>query len=417
MRSEEMSARADGNGRVIAPSNTSVQAPAIATNTEKRPKGRGGKRVKSTVISENVTPLPASNSEMLAKASGDGSAIYQPLTTQRVPAIPNHADTIAAIRALGRQRRFLIKSITASGNSAGAYARTLLGWRLDMPEAERAKIAKRAAKMVAAIRKGVETDEPMAATIAPVIMASHAGQAPLTKLRDHTELEMEKLARALPVYPFAKAVKGFGDLALAVVVSEAGDVGAYKSRSALWKRLGLAVIDGERQGRRTSAEEAARHGYNPHRRAEMYAVVAKPLLQHQWAKEQDDAPAHPTGPYGERYAVKKAEYMARVEATRDLPYNDKAKWTPKRADSAARRYMTKCLLRDLYGAWKDAARVTAEDRVWAEGEVERIEREKPALHELRPGETLREFMDRREKERDQALDELVQIAQDDDMVS
>ena len=67
--------------------------------------------------------------------------------------------------------------------------------------------------------------------------------------------------------------------------------------------------------------------------------------------------AHFIGPYGEHYADKKAEYVARIELTKDLPdkvggYWNPEKWTLKRADNAARRYMEKCILRDLWRVWR-----------------------------------------------------------------
>lgn len=366
-----MSARADGDGRASDASRTVELAPAIATNAEKRTRVRGGKRAGPGQKSTGPTPLPAKKRRKKAsvqvtpiehpplRAEG-GSAIAAATTTGQAPAALEYSDTIAAIVALGRRRRFLIKSLIRQTNSVGAYVRSLLGWRLDLPEAERAKIAKRAARIVTAINKGISIDEPIADAVRPVVLASDAGSAPLTKLRDETEAEMIRLVKTLPVYPFAASIKGFArGLGLAVIVAEAGDIGSYKSRSALWKRMGLAVIDGERQGKRTNVEEAARHGYNPHRRAEMYAVVAEPLLKHQWRglDEETGEVAHAIGPYGERYGTKKAEYTVRVEATKELPYSDKAKWTPKRANEAAKRYMTKCLLRDLFGAWKAAHRL------------------------------------------------------------
>ncbi len=70
---------------------------------------------------------------------------------------------------------------------------------------------------------------------------------PLTEARDGierhrraVERRLEKLAGTLPVAPFVKATRGVGLLSLAAIVGEAGDLGAYRNHSALWKRLGLA---------------------------------------------------------------------------------------------------------------------------------------------------------------------------------
>lgn len=291
--------------------------------------------------------------EMLARASGEGAAM--PATTTR-HAAPPLATIIAELVALGARRRFAIKQQIRMDNALGAYIRRGMGWRLDAPEKEREAIRKRAAALVRAIEAGKATDDPLADTMRDIVVTSRQGREAFDALREGAEKNMRKLAKTLPVHAWARGVKGFGDLGLAIVVAECGDeVGNYKSPSAVWKRCGLAVINGERQRKHSDADLAAEHGYNPRRRAEIW-TLADSMFKHQWAgadKETGEA-AHAVGPYGEDYGRKKAEYMQRVEATAELPAGPE-KWTPKRADNAARRYMTKCLLRDLWRAWRAAS--------------------------------------------------------------
>jgi hypothetical protein len=73
--------------------------------------------------------------------------------------------------------------------------------------------------------------------------------------------------------------------------------------------------------------------------AEMWAMLDDVLHRAQWRAERDGAPAHALGPYGEHYARKHAEYVAR-----DHPAPGKA----------ARRYMAKMFIRDLWCAWSAA---------------------------------------------------------------
>jgi hypothetical protein len=144
------------------------------------------------------------------------------------------------------------------------------------------------------------------------------------------------------------------ELGLAVVVGEtttdAGDLGSYANAGKVWKRLGLAVFDGRRQGNPgdgATKDDWIRHGYVKHRRAEIWAFFSDTMFKHQWRGEKTDddgnviAPAHPIGPYGEVYAERKAWNLAR-------------EMTPGHADNEARRYMTKRVIRELWQAWRKA---------------------------------------------------------------
>lgn len=260
------------------------------------------------------------------------------------------AATILLLMELQARRVACIKQQVRLNNARLALVRRALGWRGDMPEKEREATRKRAGAIVAMVLNGGEGQRPIdahdkgvLAAVSSFIFATERALEPFDAMRDETEKAMKKAARSLPVYAWAKEIKGLGDLGLAVIVGEAGDLAAYANPAKVWKRLGLAVINGERQRKKTAPDEAALHGYNPRRRAEMYAVVGEPLLRAQWRGGKGGEPGHAIGPYGEAYARKKAEYLAREG------------WTAAHADAAARRYVTKCLLRDLWEAWGRAA--------------------------------------------------------------
>lgn len=248
-----------------------------------------------------------------------------------------------------RDRRFAIRQQMRCDAAVLAYIRLRLGFRTDMSDAERKKISAEARRIKEAIEQGQDqiatADEAMEAVIlscSMVVLRNITARAAWDEMRDDTETRMRKLARDLPAWPFVERVKGLSDLGLAVIVGEAGNLGDYPKKGHLWKRLGLAVIDGARQGNPgtgASAEEWIAHGYNRQRRAEVYAFLDDVMFRAQWRGAKDDAPAHARGPYGEHYARKKAEYLA-------------WEWTPKHADKAARRYMAKMLIRDLWNAWR-----------------------------------------------------------------
>ena len=241
------------------------------------------------------------------------------------------ADIIAQLIQLTRMRRRwhkAEKSLTLQGK---AMARAWFGG--DKDEANKA---------FALVEKGEPSDLALSMAVTPFLMA----REPFEIERKAIEKTMRKLARQLPVWQWVEGIKGLGDLRLAILVGECGDIGSYKSASAVWKRMGLAVIDGGRQ-RRVSGDDALALGYNPGRRAVAY-VMGTEILKAQVRNVKDDDgkrtdESRAIGPYGEIYLTRKA-----YEAGRDGI-------TKSHANNRAARYMVKRVLRNLYGAWRSAA--------------------------------------------------------------
>ncbi len=169
---------------------------------------------------------------------------------------------------------------------------------------------------------------------------------------------LEKLSRTLPVYPWAKEVKGLGDYQLAAIIGECAGAGCigpgdYRTVSALWKRMGLAVIKGERQ-RRVPGADALDHGYNAERRSLMWNVGGS-LMKAQIRSEKDEkgkkveGSEYAIGDYGQVYLDRKAYLREREEAK---PEDER--WTKARIHNDAKRYMEKRLLRHLWQEWRRA---------------------------------------------------------------
>lgn len=146
--------------------------------------------------------------------------------------------------------------------------------------------------------------------------------------RKACQKELLKLVKPLPVMAWVGTVKGLGLPSVAAIIGEAGDLAAYSNPGKLWKRMGLAVIDGKGQGKRNNAEEALRHGYSPARRSEMHVV--------------GDCLVRAGGPYADLYRERKA-----YEAERDGI-------TKMHAHKRALRYIEKRLLRQMWQAWRGA---------------------------------------------------------------
>lgn len=284
------------------------------------------------------------------------------------------ASICAQITDAQRERVFCIKQQSRADRSIDSYLARQLGYHTGLDKAEGKKLFAAAAKIRRSVEAGEDQEWPVsndqiqrvlaeedssdhdglennqregvAAGSSGLILASALGRAQWDRLRDNAETEMRQLAQKLPVWPWVKSVRGLSDLGLAVIVGEAGrPLSDYRNHYRLWKRMGLAVEeDGRRQGSPgtgASAEDWIRHAYNPRRRAQIWAFLDDLLVRAQWRAPKNGEAGHALGPYGEYYSKMKAMYMAR-------------EWVPAHADHAARRAMTKCVLRDLWRAWRDA---------------------------------------------------------------
>ncbi len=243
-----------------------------------------------------------------------------------------------------RQGMFMQKQRTAMQNRTLAFLRVhYLGWNLSLPGAERDRLTKEAARLVKLARAG--QGEP---DIVALVATADQATAVCEQYEVRLGKRLEKIAKNLPGALFVARVAGFGFLSFGRIVGEAGPLSNYPTHSHLWKRMGLAVINGERQRRIADKELAVLHGYSPKRRSVSW-VAFDSCMKHQVRKG-----GVAVGPYGEHYLRKKAEYTARGEAG-EWP----AKALKLRIDRMARRYAEKRLIRDLREAWRRELRLMA----------------------------------------------------------
>lgn len=228
----------------------------------------------------------------------------------------------------------------------------------------------KAAKLWAEVKK--DADHELRVWLAPYI----AGMAPLEAAKVEREKVLAKLVKKLPIYAWAKGVGGLGDVSLAGIIGECGKFqpGEYRSVSALWKRMGMAVIEGERQ-RRVTGAAALDHGYNAERRSLMWNIGCC-LIKAQVRSEKDEngkkipGSEYAIGELGALYLSHKAALAARNEAggfaetaARAVERAKKAGSKPNDANlegritkphlhNMAQRYIEKRLLRQLWQAWR-----------------------------------------------------------------
>lgn len=189
--------------------------------------------------------------------------------------------------------------------------------------------------------KGHELAETCLTAAAPFIQV----RSLLNEQRAACEKELTKAAKELPVWPWVESVRGFGAGSLAAIIGESGDLSQYANPAKLWKRMGLAVINGGRQ-RKVSGADAIEHGYAPHRRSIVWNL-GDTMLKGTVRKVKDEDGEDTGGrtalnEYGQMYLERKAYERPRVESD-------------AHAHNRAKRYMEKRLLRDLWTAWRAAA--------------------------------------------------------------
>jgi len=323
----------------------------------------GGERANGTATPKAAAPASAPTS--VSHAGGAAGEGHNPSGTQP-PGAP--AGLTTNLVEYQRRRMFAITQMSRADRSIESLIAQVIGFRVDATEKQRKEVFAQAKVFRLAVEKGegLARFSNSFAAIVPHVLASAAARQTWNDLRSKAEKDMAEAAKHLPVYEFVKSVKGFGVVGLAAVCAEAGiPVGDYRTVSGFWKRMGVAVINGERQQRKRGKDEAAAHGYSPKRRSQVWQFFSDSMFKHQWVGDKDEdgkspsktgkpvaVPAHPAGPYGEVYYRRLQHTTPRIEATEDLEATDPAKWSPMRCQNDARRVMSKAVLRDLWRVWR-----------------------------------------------------------------
>lgn len=284
--------------------------------------------------------------------------------------MPPLDETIATLKMLHRKRCFAMDQRKRCDLSLGAFLRTALGWSLALPKDERDAIAKQAAAYIALgnrLYKAGEGEAPE--DFDPwkdIVFSMLLSRDPWDEIERDTTQEMERLAKALPVWAWAEGVRGFGAVSLAVIVGECGDLADYAGPYKLNKRLGLAVFDGVRQGglsKNAPKEQWIAHGYSPVRRARMWVIgdclkkgngdgkyrtmyLRRLAMEHKKAVAEGLIPATSTAATVQSWAARGLPPLEKITKIDPAKHRSAG-----HMDRRAQRYMEKKFLRDLWCAW------------------------------------------------------------------
>lgn len=226
-------------------------------------------------------------------------------------------------------------------------------------------------KLWATVKK--DAAHPMRGWLNPFLLAME----PLAASQKDIERELTKLVKELPIYDWAGEVSGLGEVSLAGIVGElAAPASDYRNPSCIWKRMGLAVVNGGRQ-RRVTGADALEHGYNAERRSLMWNIGGC-LMKAQIRSDKDDkgkkieGSERAIGDLGQVYLDRKrylnerndaGDFAERAKAIAEaakkrggkpLPANSEGRLSAIHIHNDAKRYMEKRLLRQLWQEWRRA---------------------------------------------------------------
>ena len=241
-------------------------------------------------------------------------------------------DTFMQLRELQAQRVGTLKAQMRINNQCGALVRRMLGWDPNATEPERKKLVKMADKIVKSIQNGdeiAEEHQEVAENLSAFCMAAKIGRAPFDSYRKVLEKKMKALAVTVPEWEVIGKIQGFGELGFSIILGETGNPANYDNPAKLWKRMGLGVIDGERQRKCLDKEKAIIMGYNPRRRAAMW-TIGDSLIK-----------------------GNKNGYKTLYDEQKQYQIRSHPEMTPIHAHRRAQRFMEKRLLLDIWEAFSD----------------------------------------------------------------
>lgn len=251
-----------------------------------------------------------------------------------------------------RKRRFFIKKINAERNTIMAFIAQNLEYNSYQDEKERKQKFEQARQIfktptIETITKFVSEKDKATAILQQTIEAIEITNTVIQGLQDNRktiEKMMEYNAEQLPIAKWWTKERGRGLLGLAILIGESGDISNYENPAKLWKRFGVAVIDGTAQGnldnKTTSKELWIEHGYNRMRRSALW-TIGDCLIK----TNGND------GRYRACYLERKEFELKRLKKEWIKKGKDPKKFKPLHAHRRAQRYMEKLLLRDLWNKW------------------------------------------------------------------
>jgi RNA polymerase-binding transcription factor DksA len=261
-----------------------------------------------------------------------------------------------------RRRRFAIKNQQKIDRALESFIRVYATeWDPDMNDKERDKINAEVKAIIKKIRDGIDYGHCEAcgqltmkvreeSEFTDIVCTADAAREPADLMRERSQKPMEKIAEQLGAHAWTQSVHGVGEIGLANIVAEAGELGDYPNLYKLYSRLGFAPYEGlagstwKRESWRPRAltkEEWTDHPFSGQRYAFMHQTAVWLVnAQVESAEKSGTEFGRPKGPFGKIYVERREETKAK--------HPD---WTRQHARMDALRITMKEFLKALYFEW------------------------------------------------------------------
>ena len=285
------------------------------------------------------------NRKAHVSANGNGSHVSAD-TREKCTSVPDSPlqETISTLVELWRRRQAAHRAEKSLTLTIKSTCRRCCGG--DKGEAE---------KLYRAVMgKG---NHPDAAIVAVAVMSLKAARDVVETDRAELEKRLRKMAESLPGMDFINATPGLTEFTLAALIGECPGRNMrgfldFDTPSRVWKFIGLATVNGERQRKTTDKALAAEMKYCPSRRSVSW-TLAEPLFKMK-------------GPYRELYDHYKIVEIQNANArgqevvpSADIKSKEKNTVTQIGAiviHARAKRRMEKAMVRDVWAAFRAEAR-------------------------------------------------------------
>ncbi len=243
-----------------------------------------------------------------------------------------------------KTRSNIIRAANMSRSNCLAFITSNLGYNSYQDKKERDSKWKEARLILESAGNGTPKKyKKMMKDFGDFILSRKKDLEGLDEYRVLVEKQMIAYTKELSVCEWWNTEKGRSFIGLALIVGEAGDLSNYANPAKLWKRFGVAVLDGIRQGglpKGSPAEQWIEHGYNKKRRSVLWNISDSLMKTN-----------GKTGKYKQVYDEQKKFKMKTLKKKWIADGNKAAKFKPGHAHNCALRYMGKRLLRDLWNEW------------------------------------------------------------------
>ncbi len=276
------------------------------------------------------------------------------------PETPDLARLCNHIIELHRNREAAVRSRVMMENRLRAVIMEKLGYNSRLSKEERGSFVTRANAVIKLVAK-TPLGKPLPASVPDpgFVRGMLSGVDALKVREDGLGKDMDRLARQLPVAAWYRTVRGLGKtslLSLAQIVGECGDLSNYSGPMKLWRRMGCAPF--------TFNGETLMPSTWKRRKAEGKGLPAK-----LWSTLEDEDGQEHVGYCDQRRKVAWNVGDCLMKQNGDGPYRKRyddarariaethPEYSDGRHDKHARLLCVKLFLKDLWRAWRRAAKV------------------------------------------------------------